>query len=173
MASTRRSRFWVGLCALMFFACVPGCLNPYVRMPNFAQPGTAAQQRADAERFDPYPDPNMGPAIDGGRPLGFTKPMSDIEWSRSYGGRPRGMVPAGVPVIPTSPGAFSGTVPSTAPVVTNPFPATTTPPPTFTPYTVPVTAPTTQTVPMVPTTPTTPFIPSPTAPRQVQPRAPY
>jgi hypothetical protein len=105
-----------------------GC-SPYIRMPNFAQPGTAAQQRADAERFDPYPDPDAGPEVVGGRPPGFTRPLTQEEWAERYAPRRGALQPAAIPSLPG------------APVFTNPFPPSTattfTPPPAFTSPVVP------------------------------------
>jgi len=128
--------------------CVAGCQSPYIRLPNFAHPGTAAQQRADAERFDPYPDPDAGPPVVGGRPLGYTRPLTETEWSRRYVAPPLGVAqPAPIPFLPTSP------------VITNPFPSTA--PPTFSPA-APV---------YTPAYP--PVLTSPTTPMQIQPRDPY
>jgi hypothetical protein len=101
-----------------------GCHSPYIRTPNFAHPGTAAQQRADAERFDPYPDPDAGPAVLGGRPPGFTRPLTETEWARRYVAPPGALQPSPIVTVPA------------APVVTNPFmPAA---PPTFQPTAPPV-----------------------------------
>jgi hypothetical protein len=104
-----------------------GCYSPYIRTPNFVHPGTAAEQRADAERFDPYPDPDAGPPVLGGRPPGYTRPLTDTEWGRRFVPPPGALQP----VI---------TLPS-APAVTDPFAPTA--PPTFQPMvnTVPTTPP--------------------------------
>lgn len=101
-----------------------GCHSPYIRTPNFAHPGTAAEQRADAERFDPYPDPDAGPPVLGGRPPGFTRPLTDTEWARRYVAPPGALQPAPVVTLPGSP------------VVTNPFTPIAAPPalqPTYPP----------------------------------------
>jgi hypothetical protein len=82
-----------------------------IRMPNFAHPGTAQQQRADAERWDPYPDPDAGPPVVGGRPLGYTRPLTEADWSRRFGAPPGGISPGPVATFTVPP----------APVVTNPF----------------------------------------------------
>lgn len=108
----------------LLLAVVAGCYSPYIRTPNFAHPGTAAEQRADAERFDPYPDPDAGPAVLGGRPPGFTRPLTDTEWGRRYATPPGGLQAAPVVTLPA------------APIVTDPFsPAA---PPTFQPTAPPV-----------------------------------
>jgi hypothetical protein len=114
---------FVTLAAASFLG-IAGCHT--IRMPNFAHPGTAQQQRADAERWDPYPDPDAGPAVDGGRPLGYTRPLTEADWSRRYGAPPGGIAPGPVTTF---------TVP-TAPVVTNPFPPS--PPPAVVPNAVPI-----------------------------------
>ncbi len=41
--------------------------------------GPADYQRAQAERFDPYPLPDIGPEVGGGRPLDFIRPMPENE----------------------------------------------------------------------------------------------
>ena len=58
-----------------------GC-SPTIRMPRLLHPGTAAYQRAQAEQFDPYPQNDMGPAIDGGRPIDYQVPVPQVERSR-------------------------------------------------------------------------------------------
>jgi hypothetical protein len=43
--------------------------------PQFFGPqGSAGYQQMQAQRFDPYPDTNVGPEVEGGRPDGFTAP---------------------------------------------------------------------------------------------------
>jgi hypothetical protein len=104
-----------------------GCSSPYIRTPNFAHPGTAAEQRADAERFDPYPDPDAGPPVLGGRPPGFTRPLTETEWARRYAAPP-GLQPAPAFTLPG------------APVITNPF-APPPAPPAFQPLSYPAVPP--------------------------------
>jgi hypothetical protein len=92
-----------------------GCYNR-IRMPNFAHPGTAQQQRDDAERFDPYPDPQAGPEVVGGRPPGYTRPLSETEWGRRYAAPPGALQPLVLPSLP-----------ATAPVITMPYAPTAVP----------------------------------------------
>ncbi len=87
-----------------------GCYSPYMRWPDFVHPGTAAQQRALAEQFDPYPDPDAGPEVVGGRPLGYTRPLTETEWARRYAAPPGTLQPAPIPALPA------------APVITAPYP---------------------------------------------------
>jgi len=56
-------------------AWVAGCRG--VAPPNWSHPGTAAYQQSEAERFDPYPENETGPAIVGGRPREFQKPPAE------------------------------------------------------------------------------------------------
>jgi hypothetical protein len=117
------SKYWSALLPAIL-AVVAGCHSPYIRTPNFAHPGTAAQQRADAERFDPYPDPDAGPPVLGGRPPGFTRPLTDTEWGRRFVAPPGALQPSPIVTVPA------------APVVTNPF--TPSAPSTFQPTAPPV-----------------------------------
>jgi hypothetical protein len=80
-----------------------GCYSPYMRWPDLYQPGTANQQRAVAEKFDPYPSPDTGPEVVGGRPLGYQRPLTETEWGRRYA-RPDGALqPAPIPALPGPP----------------------------------------------------------------------
>jgi hypothetical protein len=86
--------------------------------PNFSHPGRASYQRGAADKFDPYPSPDTGPEILGGRPLGYTRPYTETEWGRRYATPDRAPQPA---IIPTLPGP--------APVITAPPPVIVTPAP--------------------------------------------
>ncbi|QEG32790.1 hypothetical protein [Bythopirellula goksoeyrii] len=68
-----------GACLLLLFAI--GC-SPTIRMPKLLHPGTAAYQRYNAELFDPYPQNDMGPKIDGGRPIDYQYPINQVERAR-------------------------------------------------------------------------------------------
>lgn len=61
--------------ALLSFVVVSsiGC---YLR-PNWGPPGTIGAQRARANLHDPFPSNELGPPIQGGRPLGFEQPRSE------------------------------------------------------------------------------------------------
>ncbi|MEZ6072332.1 MAG: membrane or secreted protein [Pirellulales bacterium] len=54
----------------------------YFPAPRWFNPGPASYQRAEAEVFDPYPDPIMGPKIDGGRPIDYAHPTPEPERGR-------------------------------------------------------------------------------------------
>jgi len=54
-----------------------GC-SPAVRLPSLLPPGPAQFQRQNALLFDPYPLKDVGPEIEGGRPLSYNQPMSEV-----------------------------------------------------------------------------------------------
>ncbi len=61
------------------------------RGPNFFGPaGPAKYQRAQAERFDPYVDNDIGPSIADARPPDFQNPPSEPERARPAFGRRSG-----------------------------------------------------------------------------------
>jgi hypothetical protein len=64
----------------ILLAGVAGCQG--MASPNWGSPGTAAEQRKRAERFDPYPEDESGPPIAGARPRGFQTPPAEVERSR-------------------------------------------------------------------------------------------
>lgn len=45
--------------------------------PDFSPPGTVYQQRNRAVVHDPFPSDNLGPAIEGARPMEFERPLSE------------------------------------------------------------------------------------------------
>jgi hypothetical protein len=83
-----------------------GC-SPTLQKPRLMSPGPAEYQRANAIQFDPYPQNDMGPPIDGGRPPGYAKPPNEVERARQY--RPAGPwanpTPSGVTPMPIPTGA--------------------------------------------------------------------
>lgn len=52
-----------------------GCSS--IATPDWNNPGPAVQQRARAERFDPYPENETGPLIPGARPPGYQTPVPE------------------------------------------------------------------------------------------------
>lgn len=46
--------------------------------------GTAQQQRARAQQFDPYPESDTGPAVDGGRPLEYQRALPETSRARWF-----------------------------------------------------------------------------------------
>lgn len=66
---------------LVAAAAMVGC-GPNVRKPNLFDPGNAASQRYDAIFHDPYPLPDVGPEIVGGRPRGYQAPVPPVARAR-------------------------------------------------------------------------------------------
>ncbi|REK05478.1 MAG: hypothetical protein DWQ37_23465 [Planctomycetota bacterium] len=56
--------------------CLGGCAR--LAQPRLMHPGSAQLQQARAERFDPFPLPELGPPTEA-RPLGFRLPQADTE----------------------------------------------------------------------------------------------
>lgn len=64
----------VGFIALTIGFFLTGC---HLR-PSFREaPGTIHYQRGRAVVHDPFPDNSIGPAVMGGRPSGFERPLSE------------------------------------------------------------------------------------------------
>lgn len=63
--------------------------SPTIRYPRWQSPGTAPLQRYNAEQFDPYPLPDVGPAIVGGRPREYSVPVPEV--TRARMGMPLGV----------------------------------------------------------------------------------
>jgi hypothetical protein len=61
-------------------AGVAGCQG--MDGPNLSSPGTVAEQRLRAQRFDPYPEDEAGPPIEGARPREFQTPPAEVKRSR-------------------------------------------------------------------------------------------
>jgi hypothetical protein len=57
-----------------------GCRD--ISGPNWTHPGTTEEQRAWAERYNPYPETNIGPDVVGGRPREFQNQISEPARSR-------------------------------------------------------------------------------------------
>ncbi len=67
----KRSGKWTAALVLMLAAS--GCVSP----PRLLQPGSAAYQQQKAERFDPYAENDIAPAIVGARPREYDKPLAE------------------------------------------------------------------------------------------------
>lgn len=70
--------------------CLPGCCG--LAPPHLQYPGPAGYQQARAQVFDPYPENEPGPAIEGGRPLEYAKPIAEVERARRLPKRPPGFL---------------------------------------------------------------------------------
>ena len=64
---------------LLLAAAVSGCCqSPYFAYPRLDQPhGTVEYQRQLYSKFDPFPDPNIGPGIPDFRPADYQDPARD------------------------------------------------------------------------------------------------
>ncbi len=85
MAATRESKPWLFVAALvanfyLILTPLAGCRS--WEKPRWDNPGPAELQRQTAEKYDPYPEPNVGQEIVGSRPPGYEKPLSEPERSR-------------------------------------------------------------------------------------------
>ncbi|GAB6186371.1 hypothetical protein JCM17478_18730 [Thermopirellula anaerolimosa] len=63
--------------ALPLLTPIPGCRS--WEKPHWNNPGPADVQRQAAERYDPYPETNVGQEIVGSRPPGYEHPLSEPE----------------------------------------------------------------------------------------------
>ena len=61
---------------------LPACSPYFFRTPQLLHPGPAGYQRYNATIHDPYPLPDVGPEIVGGRPREYATPVSEVD--RSY-----------------------------------------------------------------------------------------
>lgn len=81
--------------------------SPTVKKPQLYGPGPASYQRYQATQgHDPYPLPDAGPMIEGGRPRGFQQPTPEVERARQYSHQyssPQYSVPVQQPVYPGYP----------------------------------------------------------------------
>jgi hypothetical protein len=80
------NRTWKSLLAWMLFGMlisISGCSewNKF-GTPNWTHPGSEESQKAKAIRFDPYPDPCVGPAMEGVRPRSYDKPLPETQQAR-------------------------------------------------------------------------------------------
>ncbi len=74
------------LCLLTcsFFGCNTGTryprFDPAANVglpPNASRDDVLERERQQAVRFDPYPDNDIGPKIDGGRPIGYGQQLPE------------------------------------------------------------------------------------------------
>lgn len=87
-ASHQKTTRWRGysllllLSALLGVGGIPGCAG--LAGPNWRHPGTAQTQQLRALQFDPYPEGDLGPSVEGARPMEFQNPPPDIQRSRPH-----------------------------------------------------------------------------------------
>jgi hypothetical protein len=60
--------------AFLVVGLLPGCLAP----PSIVHPGPEAYQQARAQKFDPYPEPEIGPNTGGLRPADYQSPPAEV-----------------------------------------------------------------------------------------------
>jgi hypothetical protein len=106
---------------LLALTTLPAC-SPTIRKPTLLHPGPASVQRYNAVQFDPYPLPDMGPEIVGGRPIDYITPVPQEDRARQYRNGERTIELA----TPGAPGALAR-VPVAAPVFVPTGPPTTVP----------------------------------------------
>ena len=52
--------------------------------PLFGPQGNEEYQRRKATVFDPFPDADMGPEVEGGRPMNYQKAAPEVDRSRWF-----------------------------------------------------------------------------------------
>jgi hypothetical protein len=98
-----------------------GCSPYFFKTPQLLSPGSAPKQRYNATQFDPYPLPDMGPEIVGGRPPDYIVPVPEVERANQFrdqqaaAGNPVFIPQQTIPVMPTLP-AYPAMPPSLPPV---------------------------------------------------------
>jgi hypothetical protein len=88
-------------------AVAAGCSSSLSK-PTLMAPGPVAYQQHQAERFDPYPDDTLGPAVVGGHPRDFAQPREPLPLRpNSSSAAPLSTAPATVvgPPMATAPAA--------------------------------------------------------------------
>ena len=60
-----------------------GCTNPDFGVPRICNPAPESVQVARARKFDPYPDPSIGPAVVGGRPIDYINPRPEPDITKN------------------------------------------------------------------------------------------
>jgi hypothetical protein len=124
--SNRMLGFALGVIAL---TTLPAC-SPTIRKPTLLHPGPASVQRYNAVQFDPYPLPDMGPEIVGGRPIDYITPVPQEDRARQYRNGERTIELATPGTIVRTPVAAPVFVPTGPPPTTVPgVPAYATAPP--------------------------------------------
>jgi len=69
-------RLWQSVLGALLLTATAGC--PNLARPNLACPGRIELQQARAQQYDPYPENEPGPKIEGGRPREYVKPRDEI-----------------------------------------------------------------------------------------------
>ncbi len=83
-------RVFATLVVLVLVSPLVGCQG--MRRPQWFNPGPIDYQRQQAQRFDPYPDQDVGPRMEGTRPPGYQQQGAEPtrarwnEWGRTRSG---------------------------------------------------------------------------------------
>lgn len=72
--------------AVLGLLALSGCAG--MGTPTLAPQGSLAQQRASAQRFDPYPEQGTGPEISEGRPRDYDREIAETRRARWNPPRP-------------------------------------------------------------------------------------
>jgi hypothetical protein len=73
---------WLTVAGLLALTAMVGCKS--VAGPNWCHPGSAKVQQNRALRYDPYPDPDIGPPVVGGRPREYDIPPPEASRARWF-----------------------------------------------------------------------------------------
>lgn len=73
------NRFGLPLALLLLVPPLGGC---QIR-PDQGPPGTVYYQRSRAVVHDPFPNPDIGPPIEGARPLEYERPLSEVKQNQT------------------------------------------------------------------------------------------
>jgi hypothetical protein len=72
--------FWYIAFGAFLAVVLTGCKT--TAKPNWFDPGTAKEQKAQAIRHDPWPENEPGPRIEGIRPREYDRPLSEVDRAR-------------------------------------------------------------------------------------------
>ena len=118
---------FIALSALLAAGCSclapPNATNQGLAMPNVAHPGTEAYQQARAQRFEPYPENDVGPPVVGGRPREYQDPRPAFAVLQDMHPNPAAIPPRTEPVLPACPQVQVPQAPIAQPPIITPPPA--------------------------------------------------
>ena len=113
-----RRSLLLGIVSLLLVA---GCTNPDFGVPRICDPAPESAKVARARKFDPYPDPSIGPSVVGGRPIDYINPRPEPDITKNTrflsGAYPGGSYPPAAGYAPAAvyPAISSAPVPYSAP----------------------------------------------------------
>jgi hypothetical protein len=68
---------WPALVAGVLILAWVGCKG--LTRPAWLHPGTATEQQTRAQKYDPYPENDLGPPVVGGRPMEYRSPPPEVQ----------------------------------------------------------------------------------------------